>query len=112
MRAYFEHSRASHLVDASLAPIHPCGLGSIRLARMRIELAHRFVCTAQALPKLKDLFGSVCARDLQISIPDTALRTGVLSFRMIELLWVSNAQEAQSEDPRRTLLWEVVWSGR
>jgi hypothetical protein len=30
---------------------------------------------------------------------------------MIEFLWVSAAQEAQSEDPRRTLLWER-WSGR
>jgi Phage integrase family len=29
-----KHSRARHLVDASLALINPCGLGSIRLARM------------------------------------------------------------------------------
>jgi hypothetical protein len=61
------------------------------------------VCTAQALLKLKRLFGSCCARDLQISLPDKAQRTGVLPFRMIEFLWVSDAQEAQSEDPRRTL---------
>jgi len=60
----------------------------------------------EALPKLKNLFGSVCARDLQISIPDKAQRTGVLPFSnaMMEFLWVSAAQEAQSEDPRRTLL--------
>ena len=80
-----KHSRASHLVEASLALINPCGLGSIRLARMRIELDHLFVCTSvlpQALPKLKNVFGSVCARDLQISIPDKVQRTGVLPLRM------------------------------
>ena len=50
-----KHSRASHLVDASLALIIPCGLGSIRLARMRIELDHLFVCAAPGAPEAEEL---------------------------------------------------------
>jgi hypothetical protein len=39
---------------------------------MRTELAIYSSVPPQALPKLKNLFGSVCARDLRISIPDKA----------------------------------------
>jgi len=108
VRAYFEHGRASHLVDASIAPIIPCGLGSIRLARMRIELARLY---RPGSPQAEGRVRFGLREGPPNQHPDTAQRTGVLPFRMIELLWVSNAQEAQSEDPRRTLLWER-WSGR
>lgn len=40
-----------------------------------------------------------------------ANRRFAFSNAMIEFLWVSAAQEGQSEEPRRTLLWER-WSGR
>jgi hypothetical protein len=108
-----KHSRASHLVDASLALINPCGLGSIRLARMRIDLDHLFVCTAPGALEAEELvrFGLREGPSNQHPGQGTANRRFASSNAMIEFLWVSDAQEAQSEGPRRTLLWER-WSGR
>jgi len=64
-----------------------------------------------ALPRPRNLFGSGYVRDRQISIPDKAQRVVAFANAMIELVWVNDAEEAQSECTRRTQLWER-WSGR
>jgi hypothetical protein len=101
-----KHSRASHLVDASLALIIPCRLGSIRIVRMRIELDYLFVCAARGAPEAEELvrFGLREGPPDQHPGQGTANRRFAFSNAMIEFLWVSAAQEVQSEDPRRTLL--------
>jgi hypothetical protein len=80
---------------------------------MHIELDHLFVCTAPGAPEGEELvrFG---LREGPANIhpgQGTANRRFAFANAMIELLWVSDAKEAQSESPRRTLLWER-WSGR
>jgi hypothetical protein len=78
-----------------------------------MELDHLFVCTAPGAPEAERLvqFG------LQEGPPNhhpgqgTANRRFPFANAMIELLWVSDAGEAQSDSARRTLLWER-WSGR
>jgi hypothetical protein len=80
---------------------------------MHLELDHLFVCTAPGAPEAEELvrFG------LREGVPNqhpgqgTANRRFAFANAMIELLWVSDLQEAQSECSRRTLLWER-WSGR
>jgi hypothetical protein len=80
---------------------------------MRFELDHLFVCTASGGPEAEKLveFG------LHEGSPNWHLGQGTANRRfafanaMIELLWVSDAREAQSQSTRRTLLWER-WSAR
>jgi hypothetical protein len=80
---------------------------------MRIELDHLFVCTAPGAPEAEELirFG------LREGPPNRHLGQGTANRRfafansMLELLWVSDPQEAQSECSGRTMLWER-WSGR
>lgn len=80
---------------------------------MRIELDHLFVCTAPGAPEAEKLvqFGLHEGPPNQHPGQGTANRRFGFANAMIELLWVSDASEAQSQRTRRTLLWEK-WSGR
>lgn len=80
---------------------------------MRIELDHLFVCTAPGAPEAEELvqFGLREGVSNQHPGQGTANRRFDFANAMIELLWVSDAKEAQSQSARRTLLWER-WSGR
>jgi hypothetical protein len=80
---------------------------------MRIELDHLFVCSAPGAPEAEKLvqFGLREGPPNQHPGQGTACRRFAFANAMIELVWVSNASEAQSESTRRTLLWER-WSGR
>jgi hypothetical protein len=103
-----ESARASELSSGRSR-----GLRSVRLARMRIELDHLFVCTAPGAPEAEELvrFGLREGPPNRHPGQGTANRRFAFANTMIELLWVSDAKEAQSECARRTLLWER-WSGR
>jgi hypothetical protein len=80
---------------------------------MRIELDHLFVCAASEAPEAEELvrFGLREGPPNRHPGQGTANRRFAFANAMIELLWVSDAKEVQSECPRRTLLWER-WSGR
>lgn len=80
---------------------------------MRIELDHLFVCTAVGAPEADKLvqFGLREGPPNQHPGQGTANRRFGFANAMIELVWVSDPREAQSESTRRTLLWER-WSGR
>jgi len=80
---------------------------------MRIELDHLFVCTAPGAPAAEKLvqFGLHEGPPNQHPGQGTACRRFAFGNAMIELFWVSDASEAQSQSTRRTLLWER-WSGR
>ena len=80
---------------------------------MRIELDHLFVCTAPGAPEGDELvrFGLREGLPNRHSGQGTANRRFAFVNAMIELFWVSDIQEAQSESTRRTLLWER-WSAR
>ena len=80
---------------------------------MRIELDHLFVCAAPAAPEAEQFiqFGLLEAPANRHPGQGTANRRFFFANAMIELLWVSDAGEAQSEPARRTQLWER-WSGR
>ena len=81
--------------------------------RMQIELDHLFVCTSVGAPEAERLvqFGLHEGPPNQHPGQGTACRRFSFANAMIELFWVSDAREAQSESTRRTLLWER-WSGR
>jgi len=76
-------------------------------------LDHLFVCTAPGAPEAEKLvqFGLHEGPPSQHAGQGTANRRFAFANAMIELLWVSDAREAQSQSTRRTLLWER-WSGR
>ncbi len=80
---------------------------------MRIELDHVFVCTAPGAPEAEKFvqFGLHEGPPNQHPGQGTANRRFAFANAMIELFWVSDASEAQSQSARRTLLWER-WSGR
>ena len=80
---------------------------------MRIELDHLFVCTTPGAPEAERLvqFGLHEGPPNQHAGQGTANRRFAFANAMIELFWVSDASEAQSQSTRRTLLWER-WSGR
>jgi hypothetical protein len=80
---------------------------------MPMELDHLFVCTAPGAPEGERLvqFGLQEGPPNQHPGQGTACRRFPFANAMIELLWVSDAAEAQSDGARRTLLWER-WSGR
>ena len=71
----------------------PRGLGSIRLARLRIELDHLFVCTAPGAPEAEELvrFGLREGPPNRHPGQGTANRRFAFANTMIELLWVSDA---------------------
>jgi hypothetical protein len=80
---------------------------------MQIELDHLFVCTAPGAPEAEKLvqFGLHEGPPNQHPGQGTACRRFSFANAMIELFWVNDAREAQSQNTRRTLLWER-WSGR
>src|SRR5579872_1644075 len=80
---------------------------------MSIELDHLFVCAAPGAPEAEELirFGLREGPPNQHPGQGTACRRFFFSSAMIELFWVGDAEEAQSEGARKTLLWER-WSGR
>jgi Glyoxalase-like domain len=80
---------------------------------MRTELDHLFVCTTPGAPEAEKLvqFGLHEGPPNQHRGQGTANRRFAFANAMIELLWVSDTSEAQSQSTRRTLLWER-WSGR
>src|SRR5215475_6663013 len=80
---------------------------------MAVEFDHLFVCTAPGAPEAETLVRFGLRESLPNSHPGqgTACRRFAFLNAMIELFWVSNSQEAQSERTRRTLLWER-WSAR
>jgi Glyoxalase-like domain len=80
---------------------------------MRIELDHLFVCTAVGAPEADKLVQLGLREGPPNRHPGqgTANRRFGFANAMIELVWVGDPREAQSESTRRTLLWER-WSGR
>jgi hypothetical protein len=80
---------------------------------MKFELDHLFVCTERGAPEGDELVQLGLREGTPNRHPGqgTANRRFPLLNAMIELVWVDDAAEAQSENTRRTLLWER-WSGR
>jgi hypothetical protein len=80
---------------------------------MALELDHVFVCAGVGAPEAKALvrFGLREGTPGRHPGQGTANRRFSFENAMLELLWVSDPVEAQSERTRRTLLWER-WSGR
>jgi hypothetical protein len=80
---------------------------------MRIELDHVFVCAAPGAPEGDELvrFGLREGPPNRHPGQGTSCRRFPFVNAMLELLWVSDVEEAQSESSRLTLLWER-WSGR
>jgi hypothetical protein len=78
-----------------------------------VELDHVFVCTAPGAPFAGELVRLGLREGPANRHPGqgTANRRFFFANAMIELLWVSDAAEAQSPTTRRTLLWER-WSSR
>jgi len=80
---------------------------------MQIELDHLFVCTNPGAPEAKRLveFGLHEGPPNQHPGQGTACRRFSFRNAMIELFWVSDSNQAQSESTKRTLLWDR-WSTR
>jgi hypothetical protein len=80
---------------------------------MRIELDHVFICTAPGAPEGDELvrFGLHEGPPNRHPGQGTSCRRFSFLNAMLELVWVSDVEEVQSESSRRTLLWER-WSGR
>ena len=80
---------------------------------MNFELDHLFICTSLGAPEGDRLieFGFSEGTPNQHPGQGTANRRFSFMNAMIELLWVSNPAEAQSQNTQRTLLWKR-WSGR
>ena len=80
---------------------------------MQIELDHVFVCATAGAPEAEQLveFGLHEGPPNQHPGQGTACRRFSFANAMIELMWVSDPHEAQSQSTRRTLLWER-WSSR
>src|ERR1700761_6859505 len=80
---------------------------------MKIELDHLFVCTDPDAPEAEKLiqFGLREGAPNQHPGQGTACRRFAFANAMIELIWVSDTKEAQSQHTKRTLLWDR-WSGR
>ena len=80
---------------------------------MQLELDHLFVCTAPGAPEAEKLVqvGLHEGPPNQHPGQGTACRRFCFANAMIELFWVGDTREVQSQSTRRTLLWER-WSGR
>ncbi len=80
---------------------------------MRIELDHVFICTGPGAPEAEEFlrFGLREGPPNRHPGQGTACRRFAFMNAMIELVWVSDAEEAQSGCTRRTQLWER-WTGR
>jgi len=80
---------------------------------MQIELDHVIVCASKGAPEVEVLVRFGLREGLPNQHPGqgTSCRRFNFANSMIELLWVSDPQEAQSKTTRRTLLWDR-WSTR
>lgn len=80
---------------------------------MNIELDHVFVCASPSAPEAEEFirFGLHEGLPNEHSGQGTSCRRFSFANAMIELLWVSDPRDAQSEATRPTLLWDR-WSGR
>ena len=80
---------------------------------MCIELDHIFICTASGAPEANELLRFGLREGLPNQHPGqgTGCRRFLFKNAMLELLWVSDENEAKGELARRTLLWER-WSRR
>jgi Glyoxalase-like domain len=80
---------------------------------MNIELDHVFVCASPNAPEAEEFVRFGLHEGLPNKHPGQGTSCRRFSFvnAMIELLWVSDPREAQSEATRRTLLWDR-WSAR
>jgi hypothetical protein len=80
---------------------------------MRTELDHLFICTKPGAPAAEELvqFGLREGPPNQHPGQGTASRRFAFQNAMLELMWVSNAKEAQSAQTLSTLLWDR-WSDR
>lgn len=80
---------------------------------MTIELDHLFVCTDSGAPEAERLIRLGFRESIPNQHPGQGTANRRFSFwnAMVELIWVTNPEEAQSEAARRTLLWER-WSAR
>jgi hypothetical protein len=80
---------------------------------MNIELDHVFLCVSPSGPEADEFVRFGLHEGLPNEHPGqgTSCRRFGFANAMIELLWVSDPREAQSEATRRTLLWER-WSER
>lgn len=80
---------------------------------MDVELDHIFICTQVGAPEAEHLLGFGLTEGSSSIHPGqgTANRRFFFHNLMLELLWVHDTQEVQSEEIRPTHLWER-WSGR
>jgi hypothetical protein len=80
---------------------------------MPVELDHVFVCTSPGAPEAERLLQLGLLEGPPNQHPGQGTACRRFSFRnaMLELFWVCDHKEAQSEQTRRTLIWER-WSGR
>jgi Glyoxalase-like domain len=80
---------------------------------MAVELDHVFVCVTPSAPEAELLvqFGLSEGPSNVHSGQGTANRRFFFRNAMLELLWVDNSADAQSQQTAPTLLWER-WSGR
>jgi hypothetical protein len=80
---------------------------------MNIELDHVFVCASPRAPEAEEFvrFGLREGLPNEHTGQGTSCRRFGFANTMIELLWVSDPRETQSEATRRTLLWDR-WSAR
>jgi hypothetical protein len=85
----------------------------LNVNQCRIELDHLFVCAAPSAPEAEQFirYGFREAPSNRHLGQGTANRRFSFANAMIELLWVSDPEEAQSQIAKPTLLWER-WSGR
>jgi hypothetical protein len=80
---------------------------------MNFELDHVFVCAGPSAPEGEEFIRFGLHEGLPNKHPGqgTSCRRFSFASTMIELIWVSDPRETQSEATRRTLLWER-WSAR
>jgi hypothetical protein len=80
---------------------------------MNIELDHVFVCASPSAPEAEEFVRFGLHEGLPNEHPGqgTSCRRFSFANAMIELIWVSDPRETQSEATRRTLLWDR-WSAR
>ncbi len=80
---------------------------------MAFEIDHLFICTETGAPEADRLlaFGLLEGKPNTHPGQGTACRRFFFANAYLELLWVQSPIEAQSEQSRRTRLWER-WSGR
>jgi hypothetical protein len=80
---------------------------------MNVELDHVFVCASPSVPEVEEFIRFGLHEGLPNKHPGqgTSCRRFSFASTMIELIWVSDPRETQSEATRRTLLL-VRWSAR